>query len=133
MYSRREVDIGVFVSQLWPRMIGHKSWAGDTQAKKKAGKKGQTVERALSGSAVFAEIFSIIKGSWEALDTASGFLSLQQYLQLPAKLGAVAGAYEVRQEMYDLFLSYQALKKEQHLFDLCDVVFAAHSSLMVRS
>jgi ankyrin repeat protein len=126
-----EVNISLFVSQMWQRMMGHKSWRGGGPTQKKAGKKGQIVERALSPNAVFAEISSIIKGSWEALDSPDGYLSLKDYLALPAKLGAFAGASEVREEMYELFVKYQIVRDELGCYDWCDVIFAVHKGLEV--
>ena len=71
----------------------HAAASGNTSAKlgAKVGAKGQTVQRSLSASAVFAEIMSIIKGSVAALRTQNGYLSRAEYMALPVKTGAVTG------------------------------------------
>jgi hypothetical protein len=87
------------------------------------------VERSLSAEAVFAEIMSIIKGSTGAMRSSTGYLSRQDYMELPAKAGAVAGIASIRSQLYALFLKYQEVKRELNCYDLCDVIFAAYSAL----
>lgn len=125
-----EVDVAVFTFRIWPRMLGfHGKGGSKGAASAKLGGKGQTVERSLSAEAVFAEIMSIIKGSVGAMRSSTGYLSRQEYLELPAKAGAVAGSASIRTELYAFFLKYQEVKSELRCYDLCDVIFAAHSAL----
>ena len=77
--------------------------------------------------AVFTEIFSFIKGSALALETAEGFLSLQQYRELPSKMSAMSAGssssqVDLRPRFYELFLRYQRLKKELGAFDAMDLL-----------
>ena len=74
----------------------------------------------LSASSVYREISSYIKGSAEAMEARHGYLSRQEYLDLPAKMTTVAP--EQRAAIYSVFERYMRKAKAQLTYDAADVV-----------
>lgn len=78
---------------------------------------------------VWLEIKSHIKGSVEALklniqersSQDNRFLSLEEYLDLPRKQSRINESQ--RREVFDLYNSYEKLKREKHFYDEMDIVF----------
>ena len=68
---------------------------------------------------VYREIFSYIKGSAEAMETDSGFLSEDQYVNMAHKVSSLPE--ELRPLVYALFVEYKSKRRE--LFDLSDLIF----------
>jgi len=67
------------------------------------------------------EIKSFIKGSSQALRTANGYLSLEEYEILGHKMAP--NFANKRKMVYTLFEKYQQIKKGNGYFDDCDLVF----------
>ena len=87
--------------------------------------------RSLSASSVYREIFSYIKGSREAMQTSSGYLTRDQYVQMASKLSPLPP--EKRPEVYDAFEEYLKKKRKHNLYDLCDVVFHLYTNAKQRT
>ncbi|XP_022098421.1 TPR and ankyrin repeat-containing protein 1-like isoform X2 [Acanthaster planci] len=104
---RREVTYEVFAFELWPRINKKKLLYHPTL--------------------VWMEITSFIKGSVEALHTDSGHLSLESYLALGQKRASNFTAN--REEIYNLFKTYEHLKSQKGLFDEGDLVFHIYRRL----
>ena len=100
---RREVSYDVFANELWPRI-----------AKKEKVHFHPTL--------VWTEIRSFIKGSVEALHTAKGFLSLEEYVDLGRKRAPNFSAD--RRQVYAMFQNYHHIKSSRGMFDEADVVFS---------
>ncbi|EJK77940.1 hypothetical protein THAOC_00191 [Thalassiosira oceanica] len=85
----------------------------------------------IDGTMVWREIKSFIKGSVAALHVdkanedrkvpSNRFLSLEEYLALPRKQSRMDETQ--RREIYDLFLSYEKLKREGNYYDEMDLVY----------
>ena len=85
----------------------------------------------IDGTMVWREIKSFIKGSVAALHVdkttedrikpSNRFLSLEEYLALPRKQSRMDETQ--RREVYDLFLSYEKLKREGNKYDEMDLVY----------
>ena len=85
----------------------------------------------IDGTMVWREIKSFIKGSVAALHVdkakedrnvpSNRFLSLEEYLALPRKQSRMDETQ--RREIYELFLSYEKLKREGNYYDEMDLVY----------
>ena len=105
---RREVTYEVFVHELWPKM--NKKLQLDCHA-----------------SLVWMEIRSFIQGSFEALMGETGYLSLDEYLQLGKKR---AGNFNSdRSDVYELYKEYRRLKQNMSMYDENDVVYHLYHRL----
>ena len=78
-------------------------------------------------SLVWMEIRSFIKGSYEALHTTSGHLSLKSYQEIGRKR-APNFTFD-REAIYKLFLSYDRVKRSSYMFDENDLVFHLYHRL----
>ncbi|KAL9962912.1 hypothetical protein ACROYT_G032063 [Oculina patagonica] len=78
-------------------------------------------------SLVWMEIRSFIKGSYEALHTESGHLSLETYQKIGKKRAPNFTAD--REAIYKMFLSYEKVKKFSNMFDENDLVFHLYHRL----
>ena len=107
---RREITYKVFQHEIWPKM-------------KKSVKKKTDYHPAL----VWTEIRSFIKGSFEALMTENGFLSLAEYESLGRKRAPNFCAD--RKVVYELFLQYQQERLRNGMYDIADLVFNCHRRL----
>ena len=67
--QRKEVDFLFFLTKLWPKMTKHQA-------------------SQVSPSAVYTEIMSFIKGSNQSLGTEKGYLSREEYNEIPVKMAA---------------------------------------------
>ncbi len=98
---RREVTYEVFAGELWPKI------------RKK-------LKYECHPTLVWTEIMSFIEGSMEALITAKGYLSLDEYKRIGKKRApSFCGD---RDKIYKAFLTYKHLKTQYALFDEADVV-----------
>ncbi|CAE7493633.1 TRANK1, partial [Symbiodinium sp. CCMP2456] len=99
---RQEVDFNFFQAHLWREMKG----------------KSEHIAPAV----VWREIQTFIKGHRKVADSREGFLSREDYMELVGmKMNwAVRGS---RDDLYDLFLSYESCKKAINGFDRMDVAF----------
>ena len=80
-------------------------------------------------SLVWTEIKSFIKGSVEALNSSNcrGYLEKEDYFRIGRKR---APTFEsCREDVYEMFLRYQTLKKQRRAFDECDLVFNLYTRL----
>ena len=103
------VSYTVFENQLWPKMC----------------KKKKRVD--FHPSLVWMEIRSFIKGSYEALHTKSGHLSLESYQEIGLKRAPNFTAD--REAIYKLFESYDRVKRSSNMFDENDLVFHLYHRL----
>ena len=78
-------------------------------------------------SLVWTEILSFIKGSYEALHTAEGHLSEQQYLEVGHKRAPSFSGD--RSQVYRVYELYHQYKRNHGLFDEADVVFNIYRRL----
>ena len=78
-------------------------------------------------SLVWMEIRSFIKGSYEALHTKSGHLSLESYRKIGQKRAPNFTAD--REAIYKLFVSYEWVKRSSNMFDENDLVFNLYHRL----
>ena len=109
---RREVTYEVFVHELWPKM--NKKLQLDCHA-----------------TLVWMEIRSFIQGSFEALMSEMGYLSLDEYLLLGRK--RAANFNSDRSVIYDLYKEYRRLKQNLLMYDENDVVFHLYHRLTFNS
>lgn len=72
-------------------------------------------------SLVWTEIRSFIKGSFSALNSPKGHLTLDQYKEIGRKMAPVF--QDDRDLIYDMFQSYERVKKNYHYVDEGDVTF----------
>lgn len=72
-------------------------------------------------SLVWTKIRSFIKGSFPALDSPEGHLTLDQYKEIGRKMAPVF--QDDRDLIYDMFQSYEHVKKNCHYVDEGDVTF----------
>ena len=87
------------------------------------------VKSSFDPALVWLEIKSHIKGSVEALklnskdrlSRESRFLRLNEYLALPRKQSRITESQ--RRVVYDLYVSYEKVKREQNFYDEMDIVF----------
>ena len=108
--SKVLVSYTVFENRLWSKMCKKKKHVN------------------FHPSLVWMEIRSFIKGSYEALHTNTGRLSLESYLKIGQKKAANFTA-ECREAIYKLFISYERVKKSHHMFDENDLVFHLYHRL----
>ena len=78
-------------------------------------------------SLVWMEIRSFIKGSYEALHTKNGHLSLESYQKIGQKRAPNFTAD--REAIYKLFVSYERVKRSCNMFDENDLVFHLYHRL----
>ncbi|CAC5380295.1 TPR and ankyrin repeat-containing protein 1 [Mytilus coruscus] len=100
---RREVTYEVFEDIIWPRIIG--------KFKKHKGK--------YHPSLVWTEIMSIIKGSYEAIYDGV-FLNKNRYFEIGKK--QAPAFVDEREILYNLFLEYEHIRQNRHMFDQTDLV-----------
>ena len=104
------VSYSVFENRLWPKMCKKKKHVN------------------FHPSLVWMEIRSFIKGSYEALHTKSGHLSLESYQKIGKK--RAPNFTGDREAIYDLFLSYEWVKRSSNMFDENDLVLHLYQRLM---
>ena len=107
--SKVLVSYTVFENQLWPKMCKKKNVN-------------------FHPSLVWMEIRSFIKGSYEALHTKSGHLSRKIYKKIGQKRAANFTS-ECREVIYELFESYEQVKRDLNMFDENDLVFHLYHRL----
>ena len=86
---------------------------------------------------VWLEIKSHIKGSVEALKLnmeersaqENRFLSLDEYLNLPRKQSRINESQ--RREVFNLYISYEKLKREKYFYDEMDIVFQLAGRVLI--
>ena len=100
----QKVDANFFCEELWPQVTKH--ICDSTQ---------------ISSLLVWMEIKSFIKGSSRALQTANGYLSVDEYQNLGHKMAP--NFADKRDLIYKLFEKYEYIKKRSGYFDECDLVF----------
>ena len=105
---RREVTYEIFVHELWPKM-----------------NKKQQVD--CHATLVWMEIRSFIQGSFEALLSDTGYLSLDEYLLLGRK--RAANFSSDRSAIYDLYREYRRLKQNLAMYDENDLVYHLYHRL----
>ena len=103
------VSYTTFENQLWPKMC----------------KKKKRLD--FHPSLVWMEIRSFIKGSYEALHTKNGHLSLESYQEIGLKRAPNFTAD--RETIYKLFVSYERVKRSCNMFDENDLVFRLYHRL----
>ena len=105
----RKVDANFFIDSMWPTIS-------------KEDRKSRKADKVrLNPILIWMEIKSFIKGSSHALQTTTGYLSLEEYCKLGRKM---APNFANRRKIaYQLFLRYEQMKKRNGYFDECDVVF----------
>ncbi|NXG77304.1 TRNK1 protein, partial [Baryphthengus martii] len=106
VYSRESdprtfVTYGVFVNEIWPKMI-----------------KGKSL---YNPALVWKEIKSFLKGSFEALSCFGGKLTEEQYKKLGRKRSP--NFTEDRSEIYHLFCLYQQIRSQRGYFDEEDLLY----------
>ncbi|KAJ3089837.1 TPR and ankyrin repeat-containing protein 1 [Quaeritorhiza haematococci] len=104
-----EVDYRYFLRKIWPLIRGRHTF---------------------DSNIVWTEIFSFIKGSLDALESSTGYLSREEYRQLGRKRSVITDQ-EDRNAIYDMFEAYEKYKKSErykigNLFDVMDLVFHLH-------
>eukprot|EP00899_Mesostigma_viride_P002454 jgi/Mesvir1/12209/Mv00438-RA.1 len=102
-----EVTFELFAAHYWPHL-------------------NQQLTRRLEAAAVWMEIHTHIKGSVDALHDPKGRLSRDQYVALARRRVSTLDEPQ-REDVYSLFLSYEAMKRERGQHDVADVVFYVHS------
>ncbi|CAC5365910.1 unnamed protein product [Mytilus coruscus] len=98
---RREMTYELFAETVWPHM------------NKGVGKKYHP-------SLVWTEIMSFIKGSYEALSKATGYLSKEEYVDIGRKRAPNFSGE--REHIYTLFKQYEHARRQKFLFDETDLV-----------
>ena len=104
------VSYSIFENRLWPKMCKKKKHVN------------------FHPSLVWMEIRSFIKGSYEALHTTSGHLSLEDYQRIGLKR-ASNFKENGREAIYKLFISYERIRKSSNMFDENDLVFHLYHRL----
>ncbi|XP_022085705.1 TPR and ankyrin repeat-containing protein 1-like isoform X3 [Acanthaster planci] len=104
---RSEVTYKVFANELWPRINKQKLKCHPTL--------------------VWMEITSFIKGSFEALQSDSGYLSLEEYLDLGKKMAP--NFTTDREQIYNIFKLYMREIQQKNRFDEGDLVFHVYRRL----
>ena len=108
-FSWRKVDANFFIDSMWPTI------SKEDRKSRKADK------LRVNPILIWMEIKSFIKGSSQALQTTTGYLSLEEYCKLGRKM---APNFANRRKIaYQLFERYERMKKRNGYFDECDVVF----------
>ncbi|XP_065937835.1 uncharacterized protein [Magallana gigas] len=72
-------------------------------------------------SLVWTEVRSFIKGSFAALNSSKGHLTLEQYKEIGKKVAPLF--QDDRELIYEMFKSYERVKKHSHYIDEGDVTF----------
>ncbi|KAL2343585.1 hypothetical protein Fmac_004870 [Flemingia macrophylla] len=108
---RKEVTYDRFDSLYWPHF--------NSQHKRK-----------LDSSRVFTEIISHIKGGVPAMESNEGKLSRDEYLSL-SENRASSLSKQIREIIYDIYRSYEKMKKDKGDFDLADIVIDLHRRLRI--
>ncbi|XP_061186260.1 TPR and ankyrin repeat-containing protein 1-like [Saccostrea echinata] len=70
-------------------------------------------------SLVYTEIMSFIKGSYEALESATGFLNFEEYIKLGRKMAPMFT--EEREKIYEMFQAYEHHKQKSFYIDEADI------------
>ena len=102
MKKRREVTASYFDKCIWPKICG---------------------SACMSSLMVWMEIKSYIKGSREAIESETGFLTREEYIDMGKK--AAPHFSGKREEVYDVFESYRFYVQNhpsENLFDECDFI-----------
>eukprot|EP00899_Mesostigma_viride_P025252 jgi/Mesvir1/5911/Mv00680-RA.1 len=102
-----EVTYETFASQYWPRF-------------------NEQLTKRHQETQVWTEICTHIKGSCDALHDAKGCLSRDRYVALASRRVSTLDEAH-REEVYSLFLSYEALRKQRGQYDLADYVFYVYT------
>ncbi|CAD7695958.1 unnamed protein product [Ostreobium quekettii] len=84
----------------------------------------------LKPSLVFQEILSYIKGSAEALESESGHLTLEEYLEVGRKR-APNYSSDLRRKVYPVYLRYEHEKRTRFHYDTLDLVGHIYRRLQV--
>ena len=100
----QKIDADFFCDVLWPQVT--KRICDSTQ---------------ISPLLVWMEIRSFIKGSFQALQTANGYLSLDEYQNLGHKMAP--NFADKKHLVYKLFEKYEQIKRWNNCFDECELVF----------
>lgn len=100
---RKEVTYSLFVTDIWPKLVG----------------KFKTLKR-MQPLLVWTEIMSIIKGSYEAIESKEGILSEAEYLMVGRKKAPIFN--ECRPLLYKVFKKYESFKQNNGYFDQIDFV-----------
>ena len=76
--------------------------------------------RKFDPSLIWTEISSYIKGSYETLQTKTGYLSEEQYQNVGKK--KAPNFSHCRGDIYQLFKSYEQIKERDLMYDRSDVI-----------
>ena len=111
--ERREVTASYFAEVIWPKIS-----------------KNVTLQNAkIDPLLVWMEIKSFIKGSSQAAETESGFLSLEEYECIGKKMAP--NYSDNREDIYKIFQLYkdyiQQNRKEDNIFDECDLIHSIYT------
>ena len=105
-----EVNYEYFKDILWPEL--------KKEAKKMPENKASNISE--NPLLLWSEITSFIKGSYDAVISERGHLTLREYKELGRKK---AGNFELyKEDVYKLFDKYEGLKTDARGFDNCDLV-----------
>lgn len=91
---------------------------------------------AADAALIYSEIMTHIRGSLQALHSAEGYLSSEEYLQLGTLRHSTLGESQ-RVHIYDAFVKYEKMKAEVGIqrklpdYDISEVVFSVHKALEV--
>lgn len=106
---RKEVNFDRFCCSYWPHF-------------------NSQLTKNLDSSRVFTEIISHIKGGLHVCETDDAKLTRERYISMSES--RVSTLNEKKRELiYDIFLDYEKMKKEQGEFDLADLVNDLHRRL----
>jgi hypothetical protein len=87
----------------------------------------------LDAAFLFTEFVSVIKGQTASLDSQTGCISLEQYLEIHNTRQSNNLDIAERTKIYEAFLKYQSAKSFRREFDISDAVFACYVKLKSRS
>ena len=114
--KQQEVTSQYFSEKIWPK-IGHKC----------------DVKKDTDPLLVWMEIKSFIKGSTQAVESSTGFLTLEEYETLGRKMAVnFAGNREMIYSLFKEYQSYRQKHKSQNLFDECDLLHSIYQRLRKR-
>ena len=112
----QEVTSQYFSEKIWPK-IGHKC----------------EMKKETDPLLVWMEIKSFIKGSTQAVQSSTGFLTLDEYETLGKKMAVnFAGNREMIYSLFKEYQSYLQKHKSQNLFDECDLLHSIYQRLRKR-